>query len=307
MEDDPAERTAQSASSSTHGEIISLARQRIINRIIPRQSSEALDGSNLNLTIAAVRALVATNDEIFHRIMGSFSHDCISGSVFKRYGYERVNVKQVQTKTQFTTYAEYSSMTFDLSPLKRLPAALCILQPIYKKKVLSCFIDYELSVERALGTLHDGVLLPYLAQLKHHLESIQVCLGDVDSWLLDAETNLRFIETTFETKLESGCDSVVLKGLSPNDFFVTGNDRCLADQPCVHCGSPIQMHQCVLLAGYYFRRCINLSSHGVNYYSYPKEEILMECAFVGKFEVVFHISHVTEQLRLLQFIEFMSN
>ena len=303
MADGRVERTEQ----STHGEIISLARHRIIKKILPEQSSAELDGSNLHLTIAAVRALVATNDEIFHRIMGSFSHGCISGSVFERYGYERVNVKQVQTKTQFTTFAEYSSMTFDLSPLKRLPAALCILQPVYKKKVLSCFIDYELSVERALGALHEGVLLPYLVQLKHHLESIQVCLGEVDSWLLDAETNLRFIETTFETKLESGCDSVVFKGLTPNDFFVTGHNRCLADQPCVHCGSPIQMHQCVLLAGYFFRRCINLSSHGVNYYSYPKEEILMECTFAGIFEVVFHISHVTEQFRLLQFIEFMSS
>ena len=295
-------------SSSDHSsEIISLARQRVIKDVLECETSDY--NGNLELTICAVKALVATNHEIFNRIMGSLTYDGINGTVFRRYGFERVKVRNVQSKTQFTTFAEYSTMTFDLSLLKRLPAALNILQPVYQAKMLGFFIEYEHIFQRALGALHEDVLLPFLAQLKRHLESIQVCLGEVDSWLLDVETNLRFINSTFAKKVENIGDVTVYATLTPGDCFVAGTDRCLSNQPCLNCYSLLHMHQCELIGGNYYRRCIHPQQlvHGFpSFYSYRKEEILLECNFVGNLEVSFDISQDTEQARLLRLLEFMS-
>ena len=296
-------------SSSYHSQTISKARQRIINDVAQGHSNEH-DGTDLNLTICAVEALVTTNHEIFNRIMGSLSYDGINGTVFRRCGFERVKVRQVLTKTQFTTFAEYSTMTFDLSPLKRLPAALGILQPVYQTRMLGFFIDYEHIVQSALGALHEDVLLPFLTQLKRHLETIQVCLGEVDSWLLDAESNLRFIESTFGKKLEIRGESTVYASITPSDCFVAGTDRCLSNQPCENCCFLLQMHQCELIAGYYYRRCPHspkLVNGFPSFYSYQKEVILLECEFTGRFEVSFDISHDTEQLRLLRLLDFMAH
>ena len=295
-------------SQSDQSVAISLARQRVIKDVIQGQTSDY--NWNLDLTICAVKALVATNHEIFNRIMGSFIYDGINGTVFRRCGFERVKVRNVQSKTLFTTFAEYSTMTFDLSPLKRLPAALNILQPVYQAKMLGLFIDYELIVQRALGALHEDVLLPFLGQLQRHLESIQVCLGEVDSWLFDAEANSLFIKSTFAKKLENIGDATIYASLTSGDCFVAGTDRCLSNQPCLNCCSLLHMHQCELIGGYYYRRCIHPQT-AVNdcprFYSYRKEVILLECNVVGNFEVSFEISHDTEQTRLLKLLDFLSH
>lgn len=85
-------------STSNHGEIISLARQRVIKDFVQGHPVEY--DEDLGLTICEVKALVVTNNEIFNRIMGSLCYDGIKGSVFRRCGFERVKVKQVETKTQ---------------------------------------------------------------------------------------------------------------------------------------------------------------------------------------------------------------
>lgn len=201
-------------------------------------------------------------------------------------------------------------MTFDLSLLKQLPAALGILQPINQTKLLVFFIDYELIVQRAIGAFHEDVLHPFLAQLKRHLETIQVCLGEVDSWLLDAETYMRFLETTFGKKLETRGESTVYASLTADDRIVAGTDRCLSNQPCMNCWFLFHTLQCELIACYYYRRCINppkLFNGFPSFYSYQKEEMLTECGFVGLLQVSFDISHDTEQTRLLRLLDFISH
>ena len=170
-------------------------------------------------------------------------------------------------------------MTFDLSPLKD-SVALGILQPIYKAK-LGTFIDYDEIVQRALGALHADVLLPFLVTLKRHLELIQVCLGEVDCWLLDSEINTRFLETTFGKTLEAS----------------------LSNQPCMHCCAHFVMHQ----RAFYGEHDRQLCQGGWDFYNYHRrEEILMEYENPGRFEVVFYISQVTEQTRLIRLLDFMS-
>ena len=50
--------------------------------------------------------------------------------------------------------------------------------------------------------LHDDILEPFLCKLKQHLESIQVCLGEIESWLLEPKSNIQCLEETFGKKLE---------------------------------------------------------------------------------------------------------
>ena len=115
------------------------------------------------------------------------------GSVFTRKGFEVVKVQTVQSKVQFITYLESSDMAFDLTPLKTIPGVLCMFQPVYKTDFGS-LIDYRIFFERSLGVLHEGVVASFLVKLKDHLKSIQVCLGEVDLWLLDAHSNMEFLE-----------------------------------------------------------------------------------------------------------------
>ena len=49
--------------------------------------------------------------------------------------------------------------------------------------------------------LHDDILEQFLCKFKQHLESIQVCLGKIESWLLEPKSNIQFLEETFQKKL----------------------------------------------------------------------------------------------------------
>ena len=63
----------------------------------------------------------------------------------------------------------------------------------YKAEPLNTFIDYDAFFQRAL-MLHEDVLEPFLAKLKHHIQSIHVCMGGIESWLLEPKRNIEFLE-----------------------------------------------------------------------------------------------------------------
>jgi hypothetical protein len=68
--------------------------------------------------------------------------------------------------------------------------------------------------------LHDDVLEPFLAMFKQHLESIQVCLGEIESWLLEHKSNIQFLEETFGKKLDILTDEDLLnEGYALDDEF----------------------------------------------------------------------------------------
>ena len=70
------------------------------------------------------------------------------------------------------------------------------------------------------------LLSPFLVKLKDHLESVQVCLGEVDSWLMDVKSNTEFLESTFGVSLETpgDADAYVSNNGEP---FVTGTTGAL--------------------------------------------------------------------------------
>jgi len=124
---------------------------------------------------------------------------------FKRSGYDVVKVRQCPTntdKTEIITYLGRDQKMFSIKSLCEIPTGLNdLVVTKHQKAPYEAFIDYNAFFRTAI-TLHDDILEPFLVKLKQHLESIQVCLGEIESWLLEPKSNIQFLEETFGKKLE---------------------------------------------------------------------------------------------------------
>ena len=152
-----------------------------------------------------IRALLKINAEIFSRCMQSSIDQCRGGesATFTRFGYDVVKVRQTTpTLTYIVTRQRRSQRTFDMTSLSTLPAGLSgVFAVKYQSSPFESFVDYDAFFETAV-MLHDDVLEPFLVKLKHHLESIHVCLGEIETWLVESKANVEFLEETFKKKLE---------------------------------------------------------------------------------------------------------
>jgi hypothetical protein len=76
-----------------------------------------------------------------------------------------------------------------MTPLSKLPAGIDdIFVP--NRKPIGKFIDFEALFEKSL-ILHDDVLGPFLEILKEHLlSSVQVCLGEIETWLMESGSHI---------------------------------------------------------------------------------------------------------------------
>lgn len=152
-----------------------------------------------------IRALLKINAEIFSRCMQSSIGQCRGGEsvTFTRFGYDAVKVRQTTpTLTYVVTRQRRSQRTFDMTSLSTLPADLSgIFAVKYQSSPFESFIDHDAFFDTAV-MLHDDVLEPFLVKLKHHLESIHVCLGGIETWLVESTANIHFLEETFGKKLE---------------------------------------------------------------------------------------------------------
>ena len=165
---------------------------------------------NVNLdieqNIREIRALLKINDEIFERCMSAeWTHVKYKKTLvtFTRYGFDVVKVRPSGTSTQFITEPESSKKEFDMNSLSDLPTGIDNLFVVkYQAEPFTMFIDFKAFFECAI-MLNDEILEPFLAKLKCHIESIHVCLGEVESWLLEPKSNIDFINDTFGRKIES--------------------------------------------------------------------------------------------------------
>jgi hypothetical protein len=192
--------------------------------------------SDIEQNVREVRALLKINAEIFGRCMVSRvlvddDEDCTDDEsctssddsddscfqsraryakelgllTFKRSDFAEVTVRQCPTNaavTELITVQERDQEAFSMKPLLELPAGLNDLFVVkYQAAPYHDFIDYDDFFKTAI-MLHDDVLEPFLVKLKQHLESIQVCLGEIESWLLEPKSNIQFLEETFGKKLE---------------------------------------------------------------------------------------------------------
>lgn len=208
-------KKSQSAMSQDPLEYASLMRARMCARM---ESSTTADrnkmpgyDNDIGQNIREIKAILAVNEEIFGRCMEGMDSTIIvdpsdnSALVsFHRHSFDVIKVcpsLPLDELTRFMTEPVCSEKKFVLNSLIKLPDCLeetfvvkCMDRPHSK------FIDYNLFFQNSLS-LHDDVLGPFLAKLKDHIESVQVCLGEIDRWLLEPVGNVDFLNKTFSKRL----------------------------------------------------------------------------------------------------------
>jgi hypothetical protein len=190
-----------------------------------------------------------------------------------RFGFEQIMTRHEGSKLEVITQPERSEQTFDTSPLAKLPSGLeGTLVVKFKKEPYTQFIDYEHLFHTALMLLHDDALELFLPQLQEQLELAQVCLGEVDAWVIQPSKNASFIDILFETKLDI-----------PTDI-----DPFEKSHECCYCKGRMDSY-------YYCSRS-----------KCKKVIVLFECSAPGRYETVFDVALESEQARLQRFLYFVT-
>lgn len=166
--------------------------------------------SDIEQNVREIRALLKINAEIFGRCMESVV-EVKDHLTFTRSDFSKVTVRPSyshEDMTELITVQERTKKSFSMKPLSELPIGLKDLFELKYKPIryklsspnIDSFIDYDAFFKTAI-MLHDDVLEPFLVRLKQHLDLIQVCLGETESWLREPKNNIQFLEETFRTKL----------------------------------------------------------------------------------------------------------
>jgi hypothetical protein len=252
---------------------------------------------DIEQNVREIRALLNINAEIFGRVM-DFASNYSSGqsAILTRYGFDVVKVRQRGAVTEFITEAACSSERFSIDSLMHLPASLdSVVVVQYQTAPFSDFIDYN-SFFRSALMLHDDVLEPFLVKLKDHVESIHVLLGEMESWLLESRRRIEFIESTFDTKLET-----------PYEVSDCGHSRHLASTCCYRCRERYCQHSEGTSGRYYCTDGLHLGQRFQCEKKVPKLYILKTYTEAGKFEKTFQIATESDQTKLKKFLDYMDS
>ena len=190
-------------------EHISQIRQSV-GRKLTENLGTAHRESDVEQSIVEVRAILATNAEIFERCMASRrslkkemslkKEDHAMG--FVRGSFNLVHVRTQNAKISFTANQSQSFKTFDVKPLTTLPAGLegVLAYKRRNKPPGTHCIDHEALYEQSL-VLHEDVLRPFLCAFKEYLMSVQVCLGDIEAWIIEPREHIDCLESIFGTNI----------------------------------------------------------------------------------------------------------
>ena len=185
----PKKKAKKSAAEEEPLEYIEHVRERATKRFAKSHGKKKKNVNyDIEQNIREIRALLKINDEIFQRCISSGQITSESKSAtFTRYSYDVVNVRQNttnQSQTDCITEPEQSHRKFDVSVLMELPKGINDLFLVPYQSSYPRLVDYHDFLESAL-MLHDDILEPFLAKIKCHTETIHVCLGEIESWLLE--------------------------------------------------------------------------------------------------------------------------
>jgi hypothetical protein len=251
--------------------------------------------------IREIRAILKMNAEILDRCMKFSTGGGESATSFKRIAYEVVTTRARNDGTQIITQPIRTTKEFNTTPLSKLPEGLddIIVSRNMTGDNLSSFIDFEVFFKRAL-LLHDTVLEQFLPKLKEHLMSIQVCLGEIDAWVIqESKETINFLEETFEKKIEIPDENVILEPHQCKCEKHDPNEICLycTKKYCDHYGSH---HRCN-------ERDYNFHSYETNnYFRCEYYQILKQCNSEGKIETTFEITNEQGKARLKKLLELMA-
>ena len=261
----------------------------------PPDSNSAVLVYNVEQYIQIIRALLKSNQEIWDRCKehSSCENDISEGwcTEFLRFGYMSIETSPYppnKTKSAFFTYAVQEKKNFDTRPLSNLPS---MLTTIFEPKTIDSkrLLDFQSFFEKSL-VLHDDILGPFLAKLKAHLESVQVCLGNIEGWLVEPNETKGFIESTFGKTLNP-CNAQECKHPECHpDKYKCANAKCEREKGD-HSRSYSKDWKCNRADSYF--HCWGC-------------ELVFEIKGPGKIQYSFNISDQKERERLKKCLEFVS-
>ena len=256
---------------------------------------------DIEQNIREIRAILKMNAEILDRCMEfmeetELDYDDVNGadstSWFKRITYDLVTARAWNDGTQVITHPVRTTKEFNTTPLSKLPKGLDDI--FVSRKMtgdnLSSFIDFEAFFEKSL-ILHETVLEQFLPKLKEHLMSIQVCLGEIDAWVIqEPQKNISFLEETFEKKMEM-----------PDDDVTLGPHRCSCEthdpyEICLSCGKNFCEHD--------NKRCPNADYW--QYFQCKYYQLLMQCDGNGEHKMTFDLDNEKEKTKLKKLLELIA-
>ena len=218
--------------------------------------------------------------------------------MFNRIAYEVVTARAWYDGTKVITHPIRTTRGFNTTPLSKLPEAIDdIIVSRNMTGKLHQFIDFEAFFKRAL-LLHETVLEQFLPKLKEHLMTIQVCLGEIDSWVIqEPQKNFSFLEETFETKMAI-----------PDDDVTLGRHKCKCEthdphEPCLKCGRKYCFH--LESDGRGLKKCFS-STDKSGVFQCQYYQVLMQCSRNGEYKSTFDLTNEKERMRLKKMLELIA-
>ena len=142
-------------------------------------------------------------------------------------------------------------------------------------------------------------------KVKTALESIHVCLGEIESWLLEPKSSMDYINKTFRKKLKSLTDddvgTILGNSASPEYSLILGTDIC------IHCSKPFSSHYKHTGGSYYSSIYLCQQYVSTQTFAIKKYTVLKTCNESGKFEKTFTIAEESDQTKLKKFLDFVSS
>jgi hypothetical protein len=192
-----------------------------LNGSFSRSTTAEEEQLDIEHNISVIRAILAVNSAIFSRCMEHVEMKGLIGekTQLARFGFETIKTRQDGTKLELVTQAERFVQTFDTHHLSKTPSGFDEIL-VVKYKPFTMFVDFDDLFRKTL-LLNDDTLEFLLPKLKEHLESVQVCLGELDEWALQTMKNASFINSVFEKEYT----------------MPMGIDNHLTSLKCWYCGS----------------------------------------------------------------------
>ena len=282
---------------------------------------------SLEHLIRTTRALIATNEEIWARCQPHYCgrvgaeerthheapHDDEKGAwlLFARVGACTVKVTTydshvmdtvlMKTALEVTKHEFFVPMVF--------PSKLRRLVPVPRVGQDDAVPNLRVLIHRAT-LLSDDVMVIFLMEYKHYLEQLQVALGVIDAWLLEAAKSEQYLKDTFGASLNPA-----------GEYLQAFKNQHLTVDPiysgsCSRCGK--KRHKHTLMRSWL--RC-SLSDLPMDqqqqqqqqqqqpraYFPLTTETNLAVCKFRGSVNLQFFIDEPRERKRLTQMVAFAAS
>lgn len=161
---------------------------------------------NLEQIVREIRAIIVVNDEIHHEIFSRCMVDTSKSNIhviyMKRFEFKKIERRQNRRRLELVSHPEVQERMFDALPLTQLPSGLGdMVVTKYRDSPYSLFVDYDDYFRKALMLLNEDALGFVLPKLKDHLESVQVCFGEIHEWAMQPTNDLSFLGLTLQDVL----------------------------------------------------------------------------------------------------------